>query len=110
MTNREAVASKCEPYSPSENAIEAYYTDACGKYAGDDIDSDYSVSNIKTVNYAAMLCLCNFRPLTNENLGGISQSYDVAKIDRMIKALAAAAGLDASELLATGDIPTIKFL
>jgi len=109
MTNEDAVKGAIEPYALSDDAVEKFYIDAQGAYGGGDFTDSYSVDNLQTVNYAAILCLNNCRTLSSENAGGVSQSYDTQRIAKMIRALAAAAGLDISDDLLDDDSPTIMF-
>ena len=101
MTNREAIAADIEPYSLSENSVEKSFLDACNRFRIiASVDDAYTDDMFKPVAMASMLCLSRLRSLTTENLGGISQSYDVRRIDKMISAIAKNAGLSPNLVLA----------
>ena len=63
------------------------------------IESNYNADMIMPVAYAGMICLAKLLTLSNENIGGVSQSYDTSKLTAAIKSLAASAGLSASLVL-----------
>jgi len=94
MTILEAIAAAIEPYSVSDEALEKEFIDAQAffKTSGNGED-DYTASMHSVVALAAMSCLNRLRTLTNENIGGISQSYDTAKLIQAIKGIARRAGL-----------------
>jgi hypothetical protein len=101
MTNREAIAADIEPYSLSENSVEKSFLDACNRFQLiASVDDAYTAEMVKPVAMASMLCLSRLRSLTAENMGGLSQSYDVLKIDKMISAIAQNAGLSPTLVLA----------
>lgn len=103
MTNREAIASEIEPYSLSDEAIETAFIKAKAHFGiSADIEDDYAADMIQTVSYAGMISLAKLRTLTNENVGGVSQSYDTSKLKELIIALANSAGLSPSLVL--GDV------
>lgn len=101
MTNIEAVAATIEPYSVSDEAITKALIDASEKFECP-VNAEYSLSAKKGVALASMLCLARLRVLTAENIGGISQNYDVTKLDKAIKAIANDAGISA-DLVNTDD-------
>ncbi len=101
MTNIEAVAATIEPYSVSDEAIQKALIDASAKFECPS-DAEYSLSAKKGVALASMLCLSRLRVLAAENIGGISQSYNVTKLDKAIKAIAKDAGISA-DLVDTDD-------
>lgn len=110
MTIREAIVGEIEPYSLSDDSIEKAYVDAAGRFGGSaSIDAPYAYAEKKTCNFAAMLCLNRVRVLASENIGGISNSYNVANIDKRIKALAREAGISADLVGADEGDATISF-
>lgn len=113
MTIMQAIAGEIEPYSLSDDALEKALIDSNGRF-GDggmiDIEDDYDFGLKKVVGYAAMLCLNRLRVLASENIGGISQSFSVAKLEKRIEAIASDCGLSADLLLADGDSPTITYM
>ena len=113
MTIREAISGEIEPYGLSDDSIEKAFIDAAGRF-GDgmalQITSTYTYAMKKVVAFAAMLCLNRLRELTAENIGGISQNYDVKKLMNRIKAIAAEAGISPDILLADTDEPRVTFI
>lgn len=102
MTISEAIASEIQPFSTSDEAIEKVYIDAADRFGViGDVDGTYTVSLKQPVAYSAMRLLYKFRVLSNENIGGISQSYKDKNslIDDMIKSIAKDSGLDADLVL-----------
>ncbi len=98
MTILEAIASEIQPFSTSDEALEKMFIDAAAKFgAKASVDDDYSVELKMPVAYAAMRMLYKMRVLSNENIGGVSQSYKEKQtlIDGMIKSIAKDAGLNA---------------
>ena len=113
MTIREAISGEIEPYGLSDESLEKAFIDAAGRFGGGmalDIDSNYSYALKKVVAFAAMLCLNRLRELTAENVGGISQNYDVKKLVNRMKAIAAEAGISPDILLADTDEPRVTFI
>lgn len=104
MTISEAIASEIQPFSTSDETLEKMFIDSSEKFgASASVDDDYSSKEKKAVAYAAMRILYKMRVLSNENLGGISQSYKEKNtlIDDMIKSIAKDADLDADAVLNT---------
>lgn len=100
MTNREAIATEIEPYSLSDEAYETAFIKAQAHFGiKDGVDDEYSATLIQPVAYAGMVCLAKLLTLTNESIGGVSQSYNTQKVVAAIKALAQSAGLSASLIL-----------
>lgn len=100
MTNREAVATEIEPYSLSDEAYETAFVKAQAHFGiTDSVDDEYNAKMIQPVAYAGMICLAKLLTLTNENIGGVSQSYNTAKVEEALKSLAQSAGLSASLVL-----------
>lgn len=98
MTISEAIASEIQPFSTSDETLEKMFIDAADKFnITASVADEYSVAVKKPVAYAAMRILYKMNPLSNENVGGISQSYknDKNLIDKMIISIAKDAGLDA---------------
>lgn len=65
------------------------------------VSDDYTVDVKKAVAYSAMRILVKMRPLSSENIGGISQGYKDKNslIDDMIKSIAKDSGLDVDLVL-----------
>lgn len=97
MTNREAIAAEILPYSLDENGLEKLFIDSCTHFgAKGEVDGDYSPEMQRPVALAAMRCLARMRVLQKEQVDVISNTYDTAKLDKAIAAIAASAGLSAS--------------
>lgn len=103
MTNLEAVAATIEPYSVSDDSMEKALIDAGARFGSVDKDSTYTLTEKKCVALASMLCLSRLRVLVSENIGGISQSYSVSKIEAAIKAIANDADISSDLVLADED-------
>lgn len=111
MTNLEAIAAEIEPYSLSDESIEKSFVDAASHFDNAASSEDTYDGTMKQVcAYAAMLALNRVRVLANENIGGISQSYDVGKLEKRIRALAQSAGLSPDLVLADTDNDSISFI
>jgi len=113
MTIREAISGEIEPYGLSDESVEKAFIDANGRFGEDEtleIEDVYLYSMKKVVAFAAMLCLNRVRELTAENIGGISQNYDVKKLEKRIKAIATEAGLPSDIVLADSDEPSVTFI
>lgn len=108
MDIRTAVASKIEPYSVSDEALELAFRDASFRFGEDGgVEDEYSPSlHLKTVTLAAMMILSNLKSLSSENIGGLSNSYDTGKLDAMIRNLAKMAGLSPT-LVGVSDMASI---
>lgn len=101
MTNLEAIAGEIEPYSLGDDSIQKSFIDACGRFGTSaSIEDVYEYSMKQTIGFASMLCLNRLRVLSSENVGGISQNYDVAKLEKRIRAIAKDSGLSADLVLA----------
>ncbi len=100
MTNREAVAATIEPYSVSDDSIDKALIDAGERFEELSPEETYSLQGKKCVALASMLCLSRLRVLASENIGGISQSFAIAKIEKAIRAIASDAGISADLVLA----------
>lgn len=97
MTNREAIAAEIQPYSLDENGLEKLFVDSCTHFgATSDVDAPYSPDMQRPVALAAMRCLARMRVLQREQVDVLSYTYDTAKLDKAIAAIAASAGLSAS--------------
>lgn len=111
MTNREAIIGEIEPYSLSDESIEKSFIDAATKFSVfGDIDCEYTPEMMQIVAYTAMLCLNRLRVLSSENIGGISQSFSVSKLEKRIKAIASEAGLSADMVLAEGNDESVTYM
>lgn len=97
MTNREAIAAEILPYSLDENGLEKLFLDSCTHFGVEsDVEAEYSSAMQRPVALAAMRCLARMRVLQREQVDVISNTYDTAKLDKAIAAIAASAGLSAS--------------
>ena len=104
MTNREAIASEILPYSLDENGLEKLFIDSAAHFGkSGSVDDEYTIAMQRPVALAAMRCLARMRVLQREQVDVISNTYDTAKIDKAIAAIAAAAGLSASLVDAEDD-------
>lgn len=104
MTNREAIAAEIQPYSLDENGLEKLFVDAAAHFGVQaDVDDDYSTALQQPVALAAMRCLARMKVLQREQLDVISNTYDTAKLNQAIAAIAASAGLSASLVDAEDD-------
>lgn len=113
MTIREAISGEIEPYGLSDDSLEKAYIDASGRFSDGvsfDIDTPYTYALKKVVAFAAMLCLNRVRELTAENIGGLSQNFDVKKLEKRIKAIATEAGISPDIVLADTDEPRVTFI
>ncbi len=104
MTNREAIAAEIQPYSLDENGLEKLFIDSAAHFGmSGDVDDDYTVAMQRPVALAAMRCLARMKVLQREQIDVISNTYDTAKINQAIAAIAASAGLSASLVDAEDD-------
>ena len=100
MNNREAVAATIEPYSVSDDSIDKALIDAGERFGENPPETEYTLQGKKCVALASMLCLSRLRVLAAENIGGISQTYAVNKLEKSIQAIASDAGISADLVLA----------
>lgn len=111
MTNREAIIGEIEPYSLSDESIEKSFIDAASKFSVfGDIDCEYTSEMMQVVAYTSMLCLNRLRVLASENIGGISQSFNVNKLEKRIKAIANEAGLSSEMVLAENEDSSVTYI
>lgn len=97
MTNREAVAAEILPYTLDENGLEKLFFDSAAHFGkSGSVDDEYTIDMQRPVALAAMRCLARMRVLQREQVDVISNTYDTAKLDKAIAAIAAAAGLSPS--------------
>lgn len=108
MDIKTAIASKIEPYSVSDEALETAYKDASYRFGTDGgVEDEYVPAlHLKTATLSAMMVLSNLKTLTSENIGGLSNSYDTGKIDALIRNLAKMAGLSPA-LVGLSDLASI---
>lgn len=102
MTISEAIASEIQPFSASDETLEKMFIDAADRFSVSvSVEENYTIAVKKPVAYAAMRILYKMRVLSNENVGGVSQSYKEKQslIDDMVKSIAKDAGLDADLVL-----------
>lgn len=111
MTNREAIVGEIEPYSLSDESIEKAFIDAAGRFSSfGDVDEEYDYSMKQVVALASMLCLNRLRVLSSENVGGISQTFNVAKLEKRIAAIANEAGLSENLVLADESDTSVTYM
>lgn len=114
MTCLEAVSGKIEPYGVSDNAMEVALVDAAAHFSASILPTDeYQPATdgvSKSVALAAMKCLIQLTSLTGENIGGISQQYDVNKIKKAIIAIAKDAGLSPELVLDSDSDITVDYI
>lgn len=111
MTNREAIAAEIEPYSLSEDSVEKAFLDSTARFGIIDyIDDEYDYTDPRAVALASMFCLDRVRCLSNENIGGISQSFNSAEIERRIRSIAARAGISANLVLPSDSGSTVTYM
>lgn len=111
MTNREAILGEIEPYSLSDESVEKAFIDAAGRFSSfGDIDSEYDYSMKQVIALASMLCLNRLRVLSSENIGGISQTFNVSKLEKRITAIANEAGISADLVLADESGTSVTYM
>lgn len=111
MTILEAIIGEIEPYSLSENGVEKAYIDAAGRFGVfGDVEEEYDSSMKQVVALASMLCLNRLRVLSSENVGGISQTYNVEKLEKRIAAIATEAGISPSLVLADNSGSSVTYM
>lgn len=111
MTNREAIFAEIEPYSLSYDSVEKSFLDAAVKLSAfGDVDSEYDSSMKQVVALASMLCLNRLRVLESENISGISQSFNVKKLEKRIASIANEAGLSPDLVLDDGGDVSITYM
>lgn len=108
MTNREAVAATIEPYSVSDDSLDKALVDASERFGEYSPEAAYTLAAKKCVALSSMLCLARLRVLQSENIGGISNAYNVAKIEKAIKAIANDAGISSDLVLADESENTVS--
>lgn len=111
MTILEAIIGEIEPYSLSDESVEKSFLDAAGRFGVfGDVEEEYDYSMKQVVALASMLCLNRLRVLSSENIGGISQTYNVAKLEKRIAAIATEAGLSLSLVLADESESSVTYM
>ena len=111
MTNREAIAAEIEPYSLSDDSIEKSFLDATARFGIIDyIDDEYNYTDPRAVALASMFCLDRVRCLSSENIGGISQSFSAAEIEKRIRAIASRAGISPNLVLSNDSGSTVTYM
>ena len=111
MTNREAIAAEIEPYSLSEDSVEKSYMDAAARFGIIGyVDDEYDYTDPRAVALASMFCLDRVRCLSSENIGGISQSFSAAEIEKRIRAIALRAGISPSIVLSNDSGSTVTYM
>lgn len=111
MTIREAILAEIEPYEVSDDSVEKGLIDACRHTGqGADIDSDYTFEEHDVVLIAAMYCLGRLCVLTSENVGGVSQSYNVTEVEKRIKSLASQAGVSPNLVLSDDSDARVTYM
>jgi hypothetical protein len=108
MTNLEAIYAEIKPYSADELDIEKALMGACKRTGSQlEITGNYAADNERTVALAAVLVLYKYMTLSAEKEGEWGQNYH-DNIEKRIKALCNANGLDASEFVSPDAIITIS--
>ena len=111
MTILEAIIGEIEPYSLSESGVEKSFIDAAGRFGVfGDVEEEYDSSMKQVVALASMLCLNRLRVLSSENIGGISQTYNVEKLEKRIAAIATEAGLSPYLVLADDSSSSVSYM
>lgn len=111
MTNRQAITADIEPYSLSDESVEKSFLDAVMRFGMiANVDDEYSLEMKQSVAMASMLCLNRLRILESENIGGISQSFNVSKLEKRIRVIANEAGLSPDLVLASDSEDTVTFM
>ena len=111
MTILEAIIGEIEPYSLSDESVEKSFLDAAGRMGVfGDVEEDYDYSMKQVVALASMLCLNRLRVLSNENIGGISSTYNVEKLEKRIAAIANEAGLSPALVLADDSGSSVSYM
>ena len=105
MTNREAIASEILPYTLDENGLEKLFLDSAHHFGvSGNVDDEYDVATMKqTVALSAMRCLARMKVLQREQVDVISNTYDTAKLNQAIAAIASSADLSPSLVDAEDD-------
>lgn len=99
MTNREKIAAMIEPYSLTDEAVESAFLDSMRHFGRNgNVDDEFTSDVFQPITLAAMILLAQVLSLVNENIDGVSQSYN-KDIRDAIKAKANIAGLSASLVL-----------
>ena len=82
MTNLDALMAEVEPYTVSPVAYSKRLVDA-----GIDENAEYTIGNKKSIAICAVIILVSLLPLSSDNTGRASQSYDRKGLEERIKAL-----------------------
>ncbi len=101
FTIYDALIGELEPYSPSPATLRKCLFDA----GFDDTSQEYTQSDKKGVAKAAISVLKKLIVLSSDSLGKSSQGYQVDKLEKRIKDIAAENGLEVDEFV---DVPTVS--
>jgi hypothetical protein len=108
MTNLEAIYAEVKPYSADALDCEKALMGACKRTGTPlEIAGTYDVENELTIALAAVLVLYKYMTLSAEKEGEWGQNYH-DNLDKRIKALCNANGLDASEFVNPDSIITLS--
>lgn len=101
FTKYEALLGELEPYTPSDLTIKKSLADV----GINDIGQEYAPeSDKRPIALAAISVLQRLIVLASDSMGKTSQSYDVDKLEKRIRALCEANGLDASDYVKASSI------
>lgn len=100
LTKYNALVGELEPYTPSRLALQKALADV--KIS--DWDSEYMLTDQRTIAIAAIKVLKRMIVLTNDTLGKSSQGYSVEKLEKRIKDLCNENGLDVSDFVEVSSI------
>lgn len=101
FTKYDALIGELEPYTPSPATIKKSLLDA----GISDFDSEYTTADKRDVAKAAIAVLKRLIVLSSDSMGKSSQGYQVDKLEKRIKDLAAENDLDVEEFL---EVPTVE--
>lgn len=101
FTIYDALIGELEPYTTSPTSLQKSLLDA----GIDDSERQYTASEKKSVAKAAISALKKLIVLSSDSLGKSSQGYQVDKLEKRIKALAAENDIDVSEFV---EAPTVE--
>lgn len=101
LTKFDALIGELDPYTPSPAALKKSLIDA----GVTGFDEEYTASDKRAVAVAAIKVLKRLIVLSSDSLGKSSQGYQVDKLEKRIKDLAAENDLDAEDFL---ELPTVE--
>ena len=101
LTKLDALIGELDPYTPSPAALKKSLIDA----GVEGMDEEYTAADKKAVAVAAIKVLKRLIVLSSDSLGKSSQGYQVDKLEKRIKDLAAENDQDAEDFL---ELPTVE--